>query len=355
LLFVLGVFFSTASRAFADDQPTIIKDSIQVTAFTFNDYKKSFDTWSWVPSIAFHVNGPIASGSQLYAEFSLPGSGPWIKFDCKTDNVLKGKVLKTEGGGHDLPEDKGSLYTGTVNFAIKMRNELAGGADTTLFTGRAQVTKAHSNEGGTKVANHFLYYVNQDWKLPIGYVFYTGEKDSPQFNAAFWVRGDADTASFQPHLYYQGKEVGKMFFEGNEVEKSGAKPDVENVTTRTVADSVPQKAKWVRVVCNFPSIRRWDKTGLKPGPWGPQYLISANPGEYEFKVLWHNHLARSMKFTLDADGKVDNGIAAANNLGGHHYIVPVQVIGDQDGPWDRNAWKTDAFYGNPLTGFEAVP
>ena len=360
--FALAVLlFLTGSKAFGqeddkqpDKQPTINKDSLQVTAFTFNDYKKSFDTWSWVPLIAFHVNGKIPSGAVIYCEFTQPGSGPWVKFDCKTTELQAGRASATEGGGRDIPEDKGSLYTGPVNFAIKMRNELAGG-DTTLFTGRIKVLKAHSNEGGTKVANHFLYYVDQDWKLPIGCVYTTGEKSSPQLSAAFWVRGDADTASFEPHLFYQGKEVGKMVFEGHEVEKAGCQPELENVTTRTVADSVPQKAKWARVQATFPSVRRFDKSGQAPGPWGPQYLLSANPGDYEIKILWHNHLARSMKFTVDADGKFDNGIAKENKIGTKHVIVPVQIIGDQDGPWDRNAWKTDAFYGNPLTGFTAVP
>lgn len=353
LFFVLAVFLSTGSRAFGADQPTINKDSLQVTAYTFNDYKKSFDTWSWVPSIAFHVNGPIASGSQIYTEFTLPGSGPWVKFDCKTEELQAGRASKTEGGGHDIPEDKGSLYTGPVNFAIKMRNELVGG-DATLFTGHIKVVKAHSNEHGPKVVNHFVYYVDQDWKLPIGCVYTSGEKDSPMLNAAFWVRGDADTASFEPHLFYQGKEVGKMTFEGHEVEKAGCQPELENVTTRLVADSVPQKAKWARVTANFPSVRRFNKTG-QAAPWGPPFLLSANPGEYEIKVLWHNHLARSLKFTVDADGKFDNGIAANNHIGSKHVIVPVQIIGDQDGPWDHGAWKTDAFYGNPLTGFVAVP
>ena len=32
-------------------------------------------------------------------------------------------------------------------------------------------------------------------------------------------------------------------------------------------------------------------------------------------------------------------------------MIPVQIIGEQDGQWDRNAYKTDAFYGNPLSGF----
>jgi hypothetical protein len=68
-------------------------------------------------------------------------------------------------------------------------------------------------------------------------------------------------------------------------------------------------------------------------------------------VLWNNHLARSIKFKADSNGIVDNGIAAANKLGSNRVIVPVQIIGDQDGNWDRAAWKTDAFYGNPLTGF----
>jgi hypothetical protein len=353
LLVVL--LLSIASSAFGEDQPTIAKDSIHVTAYTMNSYKKSFDTWSWVPSIAFRVNGPIASGSQFYAEFTRPDSASWVKFDCKTEQIQKGHSLKTEGGGHDISEDKGCLYTGPVNFAIKMRNELAGG-DATLFTGHIKVVKAHSNEGGTKVANHFVYYVDQDWNLPIGYAFSSGEKTSPQFNVAFWVRGDADTASFQPHLYCQGKEVGKAFFEGNEVCKAGAKPELVLEPTHFVADSVPQRAKWARVVCNFPNVREFDKSGNKSAaPWGPPYMLNANPGEYECKVLWHNHLARSMKITVDADGKFDNGIGTNNNLASKRIIVPVQIIGDQDGKWDRGAWKTDAFYGNPLTGFEAIP
>ena len=85
------------------------------------------------------------------------------------------------------------------------------------------------------------------------------------------------------------------------------------------------------------------------------YLFSENPGDYEMKLIYQSHLIRSLKFAVDAEGKlVDNGIATANKLGSDRVIVPVQVMGDQDGAWDRTAWKTDAFYGNPLKGF-SVP
>jgi hypothetical protein len=349
---MFGLLLSAGTAAPTQDQPTIAKDSIQVTAFTFNVYKKNYDVWSWVPRMEFRVNGPIASGSQLYAEFTQPGTGAWVKFDCPTEQTQPGYWWKTSCGGRDIPEDKGSTYTGPVSFAIKLRNELAG-TDTTLFTGKMKVGKHHSNEAGPKAVNKFVYYVDHDWNLPIGYVYLTPDDVSgwkrPRFNLAFWVRGDA--YKFEPHLFYQGKEVGKKFFEGEEVGRASCESDIENNTTLSVEDAVPQKAKWARVKCSFPNVFGWDKTGEEPGLFGPLYLLSANPGEYEFKLLWNNHLARSMKFTVGPEGKLDNGVAAANKLGSDRVIVPVQIIGDQDGTWDRNAWKTDAFYGNPLTGF----
>jgi hypothetical protein len=355
-LVVLGMLFIPGSSAAQEDQPTIAKDSVQINAFTLSSYKKNFKIFSWVPRMAFRVNGPIASGSQLYAEFTIPGQGPWVKFDCQTEETQKGRWWKTECGARDVPEDKGSTYTGPVTFAIKLRNELAG-ADSTLFTGRIKVAKAHSNETGPDYVNHFVYYVDDDWNLPIGYVFYTADDlkawDRPKFNVAFWVRGDP--TNFQPHLFYQGKEVGKMFYQGDEVGKASCEAELEKETTQYVDDSLPQKAKWSRVICDFNNVRGWDKTGEGPGMFGPLYSLAANPGEYEFKLLWRNHLARAIKFTVAADGKFDNGIAAANKLGSNRVIVPVQIIGDQDGQWDHAAWKTDAFYGNPLTGFTALP
>lgn len=350
------LLLSAPGSAAAQDQPTIGKDSIQVTAFTLNVYKKNYDNWSWIPKMGFRVNGPIPSGSQLYAEFTIPGTGPWVKFDCPTQDTQPSYWWKTECGGRDIPEEKGSTYTGPVNFTIKMRNELSG-TDSTLFTGKMKVAKAHSNEAGPKAVNKYVYFVDHDWNLPIGYVFLTPDDlrgwDKPGFNVAFWVRGEA--VRFDPHLFYQGKEVGKKFYDGTEVGHASCDSEVDNNTTHYVEDSLPQKAKWSRVRCSFPNIKGSDKTGEGPGMFGPLHTLADNPGEYEFKLLWNNRLARSIKFTVAPGGKFENGIATANKLGSDRVIFPVQIIGDQDGQWDRAAWKTDAFYANPLTGFTPVP
>ncbi|HKR10528.1 MAG TPA: hypothetical protein VJT15_00615 [Pyrinomonadaceae bacterium] len=347
--------FALTNSARAQDQPTIAKDSVQVTAFTFNVYKGNYDTWSWVPRMQFRMNGPIASGSQLYVQYSLP-TGPWVKFDCDTGNIEKGYWWKTECGGRQIPEDQGSLYTGPVTFTIKMRNELQG-TDTTVFTGKMKVAKARSNEHGPKAVNKFVYFVDHDWNLPIGYVYLKADSihgwKMPSFHLSFWVRGDA--YKFDPHLFYQGKEVGKTFLDGTEVGRAGCEAELENNTTHYVEDAVPQKAKWARVKCDFPNIKGRNETGEKPSIFGEMFTLAANPGEYEFKLLWNNKLARSMKFTVAQGGKFDNGIATNNQLGSDVIIVPVQIIGDQDGLWNKTAWQTESFYGNPLKGFTAVP
>ncbi|HEY9403206.1 MAG TPA: hypothetical protein VIQ24_10965 [Pyrinomonadaceae bacterium] len=346
-----------ATAAVGADAPLVAKDSIQLTAFTNNSYRGNFDTWSWVPRIEYRVNGPIPSGGQLYVEYTVPGNAA-VKFDCETGETPAGRWWKTTCGGRDgVPEEKATTYTGPFQFAIKMRNELAG-ADTTLFNGKAKVGKVHSNEIKTgKFANHFVYYVDHDWNLPIGYVYYMPDDlndwKRPILKVAFWVRGEA--YKLDPHLFYKGAEVGRIMYEGQQVGKASCESDVENNTTHFVDEKdAPQKAKWARVVCTFNNVRAWDTSDAGWG-FGAPHLMDKNPGEYQLKVLWNNKLARSVKFNVPAGGKLDTSLAAANKLGTDRLIVPVQIIGDQDGQWNRTAWQTEAFYGHPLTGFAAVP
>jgi hypothetical protein len=109
---------------------------------------------------------------------------------------------------------------------------------------------------------------------------------------------------------------------------------------------------WIFANCEFVGVYAATPQGSQG--YEPRFAVRNNPGDYEVKVLIVNRLARSIKFTVAANGSFDNGIASANKLGSDRVIVPVQVIGDQS-PWDRTAWKTGAFYGNPLEGFTALP
>lgn len=340
----------------------IAKDSIQIRAFTFSSYKKNYDVWSWVPEMMFSVNGPVDGGSRLYAEFTIPGSGPWLKFDCKTEATQAGFSMKTECGGRQIAEDKGSIYTGPVSFSIKLANELAG-TDTTLFAGKMQVGKVRTNTTGPKTVNHFVFYVDHDWNLPIAYLFYEGDYQwepdrperwaKPKFSVAFWTRGESDGFA-RPHLFFGGKEIGKLYYNGKETSVPDCSVDeVRNAPTHIT--SPEGQFIWTRRKCTFNNVIPWNKTrDSNETMFGRLHLFSENPGEYELKIMHNGRLIRALKFAVDREGKlVDNGVAKGNKLGSDRLIVPVQVLGDLDGSWNRSAWKTDAFYGNPLVGFTA--
>ena len=374
LLVALLVLLEAAGQpALAQEGPAIQKDSLLFTAYTVAEYRGNYDMWSWLPRAEFRVNGPIESGDQLFVEVTLPGRGLWVKFDCETQETPEGRSMRTSCGGRDdIPEDKSVTYVGPLSFAIKLRNPLSEAGVKTLFTGKAKVVKARSNEHGPKAVNRFVYYVDHDWTLPAGYIYLSPDThgwDLPLFEAVFWVRGVRSSgpgeppqpfSNPEPHLLYQGKEVGVIFMGDLRVGPPGCGGFLTLETTRSVADSVPQEAKWTRVTCTFYSVAGWDKTGEdrspRPGETGRIHVLSDNPGEYELKILTKGRLARSLKFTVGDDGKiVDNGIATANKLGSDKIIVPVKFIGAPDGVWDKLAWKTWGFYGNPLTGFTPAP
>ena len=329
---------SAPTAATTQGQPAIIKNWIQVKANTISSYKGNFDVWSWLPLVAFSTTGRPPSGANYSVEFTQPGGARWVTLACESTSD------GYECGGPNDARENAITAVGPVSFTIKMRNELAG-TDATIFTGKAKVEKVLSNEYGPKAANHFVYFVNQDWNMPIGYLVV--DTNSNYLNVAFWVRGE--TGNIDPHLFYQGKEVGVIFHEDIQVGAPSCSAEVELNTTMSTAESVPHGGKWRRMLCEFRTVLGQNK-GETFGFGKPHYL-SENPGEYEFKLLRNKKLARSIKFTVGADGGFENGINAANKVGGRRVIVPVTIIGDQDGPWDKNAWRTDAFYGHPLTGF----
>lgn len=309
-------------------QPSIAKDSVQV--FTAN-ISGSMDApkdkqLQWKPGISFRVNGPIAGGSQLWVEFSYPAHPGWAKFECRTRETPAGESLQID---ECLARDNMTTpYVGPVDFSIHLRNELQG-SDVTLFAGKAKAAKYVGPAG----PQYPEFYVDEDWRIPIGYVFY--EADSGHratfLNVGFWYRGNPPTT--ECHLFYKGKDIAKSETAGNEG-----------------SDWNPAKYQWGLANCQFVGVYKDD-----PGEEGyePQFAVAKNPGDYEVKVLIAHHLARSIKFTVNSSGSFDNGIASANKLGSDRVIVPVQVIGDTGVPFDRNSWRKEAFYGNPLTGFSA--
>jgi hypothetical protein len=322
----------------------VLKNLVWVKPRTVTSYKGDGSTYSWTPVIMFDTNGNTPSGAQYHATVSLPGGAPWVDMDCKWNSSSQKSYYQC--GGPDFPEDKGTTATGLFPFVIKMRNELQG-TDQTLFTGKVKIEKAPDDTGTpAERAKKSFFYPNMDWALPVGYVYY-----SPADNhlyTAFWVRGS--TYKVAPHLFYQGKEIG---LEGKP--SCNDKMEVGDGYIRSIKPS----PLWKLVECELVSDVQIRDKGEKFAV--PIHYLMSNPGEYEIKVLWNDELSRSIKFTVGAGGDFSSGVPLlykVRNADGDRLpgvIVPVRILDAQDGPWNKAAWKTDAFYGNPPAGFTPAP
>ena len=358
---LLVAFLLTLSVAPSTDAQSINKPSIQVTLRTHQQYYRGTvrdtETWAWSPRIKFRVNGPITAGGQLSVEYTLPSGKPWIKHDCKTEETAPGSWWETECGvnSDDVKDEEASIETGLASFKINLKNELEG-TNRTLFTGKFKVEKFHVGVVDLpKFKNNFSYYVNYDWAMPIGYVYGTDTLDhrpgyppsstESRLNFVTWFKGD-------PKLIDYGKYVAYLYYQGKLVADSTAEPDTYSITSCQVTNAAYHESAntYCRRVFTVKAMV-WDK---QPEFHEKDFKMYENPGEYEIKILENGKLARTAKFTMGPNGQlVDTGIGPKNTLGTGRIVVAVQIIGDQDGMWDRNAYKTEAFFGNPLGSFTA--
>lgn len=340
-------------------EPTINKPSIQINLRTHQQYYRNGvrdqDTWSWTPRIAYRVNGPISAGGQLSVDFTLPSGKAWIHFDCSTGLAKENYWWQTECGvnTNDVRDEDATIETGLAGFKINLKNELEG-TSKNLFTGKFKVEKFVVNPANNpKFKNNFAYFVNYDWNLPMGYLMQdesmdirAGNRPSPteeRFTFVTWFKGnpnDLNYGKFVAYLYYQGKLVGDSSGEGGKYGSSGC--EEFNAASFESANGYCRRKFVLDAIV-------WDK---QPQFHPDNFPMYKNPGEYEIKVLQNGKLARDAKFSVGSDGRlVDNGAGSRNSLGTGRIFMPVQVIGDQDGVANKDAWKTEAFFGNLLNGF----
>ena len=331
-------------------QPTIDKTTILVepqTNTTFNPATSTL-TYGWLPWISFNVNGPVPSGSLISVEMSKADGKSWVAFDCETDGVAEGEVLKINRcGANKFESDRMSTAVGQYGFKINIKNELEG-LNQTLFSGKLKANKAfykkdYYNKDG------YEWYIDYDWALPIAEVFPDAtersvggivEKEAKPLMVSFWFRGAADNT------------VAYLFYNGNQIASTETTAEGGSWQERqaTLLDIRAFPFSWVKNRYHFTHVLV--SNSEKPDRHTDDFRMYKSPGEYEVKVLRKGKLVRTAKFTVGADGKiVDNGVTKQNALGTGRMTIFANVLGDEEGRQpDLAAWKSTAYFEGPLKG-----
>jgi hypothetical protein len=278
--------------------------------------------------------GPVPGGGQFIVDFTKPNGAAWFSTNCPTEEIAANRWVQVETPRNTSTEHdkKFTNGIGTFGFKIRFKNELQG-TNKVLYTGKYKVGKVSTYNGTPVTKNAYEYYVDHDWALPFGYLWVNED----ELSCALTFK--KETNDLAGYIFYKGKQIGSTKDMG-----STGLSEVELDTARGQS--------WKRVIISWPNIELKAPTDEEPRE--KMHYLDKNPGEYEIKVLRSGKLCREAKFTVGEDGKiVGNKFNAPDKLNTSRIVIQVKVIGTTDGAWNKLAWKTEAFYGNPVPRFTA--
>lgn len=326
----------------ATENPVFMKNTLDVRADTENRYWKmpsESNYTSWIPMVRFRVFYAGRTQLTYKIEYFDSAGKPWfsetVKQSLRDNNINQTEISSERGPGRF--DGKSVMTTGT--FGVKITNL---SNNESVFEGKFKVGKFKYGATIPMFKNTFAFYVEQDWNLPIGYVWLRAQSDkmNPFLVASMWMKGDLRLDDLEAKLFYNGAEIATTKDMGEASPGQARFPN--NNEDKNLAQWTQYDFGWYKVRANLGS------SGMK---YPLAKFLNQMPGDFVVKVFHKGVQVRETAFSVGANGFVDNGIAMQNNLGDDKIIVPVKVFGTEK--WNATAWKTDAFYGNPLAGFSA--
>jgi len=331
-------------------KPLLVRDSVYIQAVTGSAYWKTPNVkqTSWVPHVRFTVFYDWKESLNYTAEYFNPDGSLWFSEPLEQGRPAADLTV-TSQSVRDRPDTilntKSTIATGL--YGIKITNTATGEV---AFHGKFKVGK-YAIQFSRETKNE--YYVDHDWLMPIGTVgFHFANFTSSDIGTNFpievsmWFKkslGDTD----------HGLE-GRLFYKGQQI--ATTKPNAREDRAGEFAALSSELHHWRR--WNFQWSDKADREinvdnggSYHRDNMPKSFFVDRNPGEYTVKVFHKGVQVREAKFTVGTDGRVvDGGFQKPGYLTYHKVIIPVTIIGAAE-KWNASAWKTEAFYGNPMVGF----
>jgi hypothetical protein len=307
--------------------------------------------WKWTPHMDFVVRGPLSGRGQVFSHWYEPDGKGWIRSTYRTPVLTGGAFLRCETS-RDGMEQFAISQTGVFPFRIGLTQK--GEPDVDLFRGRIKVNRFHVGNDLPKFKSDFCYYIDQDWMLPIGYLYSptvhmatSGEmlsalSDSDLRFVCWFARDDDQLQGLEAHLYRDGQEI---------VLPEVVAPVLESYDTGSGWEGGEERAyaRFQATFCGMVGMAKDPTTIDEPR----RYLLAKHPGAYEIRLVLRGQTVRTARFVVGQDGLImDETSEWKQKLGSPRMLLPVTVSGNADRTWNKEAWKAEAFWGNPLAGFK---
>jgi len=325
--------------------PQFLPDTLEVQIEHWDYYWKipnDNHNTSWAPRIRFFVFYGGSTKLRYKTDYFMPDGSLWFSeameyrggFDDKNGISL----VQSES---DSNRDKKTIITGGL-FGIKITNIRD---NSTVFQGKFKVNRYKPKYSDARYKNEVDYYVDYDWKLPIGFADLYFESNVASPIIRMWFKGDIKNENLEARLFYNGQQIATTddggLVDSGERYYADKRGDDESLFWREFKFSWPYRAEFIvsEDLRNFTSYKKTK-------------FINQMPGEYVVKVYYNGEQVRETKFSIGNNGTyADNGIARQSNLTTNKIILPVKVMGTLD-KWSPVNAKAQGFYGNPVVGLQ---
>lgn len=329
--------------------PQFLADTLEVQVEHWEYYWKipnDNHNTSWVPRINFFVFYGGSTKLRLKAEYFMPDGSLWFSEPLEYRGAFsEGSGMATVSSESDSNRDKKSIVTGGL-FGIKITNIRD---NSTVFQGKFKVVRYKPQNTDARYKNEVDYYVDYDWKLPIGFADFDWQSEiNPDYatpTIRMWFKGDLKTDNLEARLFHNGQQIATTDDGGsvNSGERYWAdkRGDDQSLFWNEFKFSWPKRVIFI-VTEDFRNFTAYKDT----------LILNQNPGEYVVKVYYNGDQVRETKFSIGNNGTyADNGIARQSNLTTNKVILPVKVMGTLE-KWNPANAKAMGFYGNPVAGLQ---
>ncbi|MBC7898525.1 MAG: hypothetical protein H7070_00605 [Saprospiraceae bacterium] len=336
------------------DRPQMVWDTLYIQTENSRNYWKMQNQkpTSWVPKIRFSMDyNPDKFSPDYVAEYFNPDGSLWFSEHLRNAGSGALKQIGFESNSevtNEMRDTRSTIATGVYGFKLSEKN-----TKQTLFQGKFRIGK-FPLPGNDK--NVVEFFVDHDWVMPVGFIsFHFSEFLRPnalggfplEFNMWFKKYLAPNNHGMEAQLFYNGKQIGTTADY-----HSGFQPEEERSSSQGHIYS-PDLHNWRLWKMIWQNVIVDNNGTYNREVRNRSFLIDKNPGEYTVKVFQKGGQIREAKFTVGSDGRIADPFSKQAYLTYHKVIVPITVIGPAE-KYNVNAWKTEAFYGNPLTGF-AMP
>ncbi|MCY7347380.1 MAG: hypothetical protein LH614_14315 [Pyrinomonadaceae bacterium] len=317
--------------------PQLLLETLEIKAKNESQYWKTpnqNNNPSWFPQVSFELFYNFAGKTTRFtAEWFNADGSLWFSEGLeKYDST----ILRSP---YESVQFNKNAVQATGTYGLKITDTKTGKVH---FQGKFKIVKQSLNPNETP---KHIYFVDNDWHLPVAYVGFlrnwTDYNLRPRPRVFFWFKGVLDGSQFEAELHYNNQKINTTDKGGN-INKHAQRGE-ECFLAREVCAFSLYGFEWDNFLLdNSPNVRSNNPNA---------YFTKDKPGEYTVKIFYKGDQVREAKFTIDQKGLVArNAFSEQIFLNDYRVAVPVKVIGNME-KWNATTWKTDAFYGNPLAGF----